>query len=80
MIIKAISPIASIKAKQIKEDINSCPLSEGFLEIPSMNAPNKIPRPHPGPIREIVAKPAPINLYPNVILGGSCKIEHVDTY
>jgi hypothetical protein len=51
--------MASIKAKAMREEINSCPFNEGFLEIPNMKAPNKTPSPQPGPISEMVANPAP---------------------
>ena len=65
--IKAISPIASIKAKQIKEERKSWAFKDGFLAMPRMKAPKRVPRPHPGPINDMVASPAPMNLYPNVI-------------
>ena len=56
--------MASIKANEIREQINICAFKEGLRAIPATKAPKSVPSPAPGPIRLIVAKPAPMNLEP----------------
>ena len=53
--------MASTKAKEINVETNNSPFKLGFLAIPLIKEPNSIPNPAPGPIKEIVAKPAPTN-------------------
>jgi hypothetical protein len=59
-IIKANKPVASEKANPNIAYENNCPLKDGFLETPSINAPNTTPIPTPAPINPVVASPVPI--------------------
>jgi hypothetical protein len=56
-----------MKAKDIKAEMNNCPFNTGFREIPVIKFPKSTPNPAPGPIKEIVAKPAPKNLLAVII-------------
>ena len=59
-IIKANNPVASAKANPKIAYENNCPLNEGFLDTPIINAPKTTPIPTPAPINPVVAKPVPI--------------------
>lgn len=59
-IIKANNPVASAKANPNIAYENNCPLNEGFLDTPNINAPKTTPIPTPAPIKPVVAKPVPI--------------------
>lgn len=61
-IIKANNPVASEKANPNIAYVNNCPLNEGFLETPIINAPKTTPIPTPAPIKPVVDIPADINL------------------
>ena len=61
-IINAKRAIASVNAKPKMANLNNSSFKEGFLEVPSTNAPNTVPIPTPAPAKPIVANPAPINL------------------
>ena len=41
---------------------NNCPLKEGFLATPNINAPKTTPIPIPAPIKPVVASPVPMIL------------------
>jgi hypothetical protein len=47
---------------------NNCPLKEGFLATPNINAPKTTPIPIPAPIQPVVASPVPIILAACIIL------------
>ena len=53
-------PVASANAKPKIAYANNCPLNEGFLATPIINAPKTTPIPTPAPIKPVVAKPVPI--------------------
>lgn len=59
-IINANNPVASEKAKPRMAYENNCPLKDGFLDTPIINAPKTTPIPTPAPIKPVVAKPVPI--------------------
>ena len=54
--------MASVKANPKIAILKSSSLKEGFLEIPTTNAPNTVPIPTPAPANPMVASPAPKNL------------------
>jgi len=57
--------MASVKANpKMAAEKSSC-LKKGFLDIPKTTEPQINPAPTPGPVKAIVAKPAPINLLDN---------------
>lgn len=55
-----LNPVASANANPKIAYENNCPLSEGFLDTPNINAPKTTPIPTPAPIKPVVAKPVPI--------------------
>lgn len=61
-IINANNPVASAKANPKIAYENNCPLNEGFLATPNINAPKTTPIPTPAPINPVVAIPVPIIL------------------
>lgn len=61
-IIRANSPIASVRAKPRIALLNSSLRSAGLRDTPVIREPNRIPIPIEAPPRAIQARPAPINL------------------
>jgi hypothetical protein len=61
-IIRANSPIASVRANPKIVYENNCGLNEGFLEVELIKAANTSPIPTPAPASPIVANPDPIIL------------------
>jgi len=61
-IIKANSPIASVRANPKIVYWNNCGLNEGFLEVELIKAANTSPIPTPAPASPIVANPDPMIL------------------
>lgn len=68
MIINPNKLVASAKEKYSIIYENNCLLNEGFLDTPSISAPNTTPIPTPAPVSPVVAKPVPIILAACIIL------------
>lgn len=65
VIIKPNNAIASVNAKPKIAYANNCLSNDEFRANATSNEPKTTPIPTPEPAKEIVAKPAPINLQPN---------------
>ena len=67
-IIKLNSPTASVNENPNIAKLNNSDLNDGFLDVALTKLPNIIPAPIAAPVKPIVDKPAPINLYDSYII------------